>query len=324
MYLYCVFRMPSQVADSIKQILPGYMGTPSPDPQAVRRSAAPPTGVSPRGVSPSPRVVSPSPRVRSALDNVDLGESLDDDAVRNSDDKPRPGRSPRSGRGSGVSSPSLGGTGRRSPLVGSASPRDQRQNNTESPRVAKPDLRQSPRPGSKSSARSSPATGRNNRESPVSFGGQTPRSVRSQQGSPRTPRSQHESPRTSRSPTRSHQVSPRTSRSLDGTPRSARSQHESPRTSGLQQASPSRSQQGTPRSARSQHGSPRTGRSPHMSPRNNVKFPDVSGHGSRSHTPRSIKSPLVTPRAELVTGGSSRSSPGVKGQYLVLPISVTY
>ena len=308
--------MPSQVADSIKQILPGYMGTPSPDPQAVRRSATSGTGLSPRAVSPSPRGVSPSPRVRSALDNVDLGESLDDDAVRNSYDKAKAARSPRSGRGSGVSSPSPRRTGRGSPLVGSASPQDQRQYNTESPRVTKPDLRRSPRPGS--SARSSPATGRNNRESPVSFGGETPRSVRSQQGSPRTPRSQHESPRTPRSPTRSHQVSPRTSRSLDETPRSARSQHESPRTSRSQQASPSRSQQGTPRSARSQQGSSRTGRSPHMSPRNNVKSPDVSGHGSRSHTPRSIKSPLITPRAELVTGGSSRSSPGVKGQYLVL------
>ena len=80
-------RLPTEVADSIKQILPGYTGTPSPDPRAGYKRQ------SPRINSPSPRM---SPSVRSALDNVDLRDSMnnyDDDDVtpRNSCDRVQSG-----------------------------------------------------------------------------------------------------------------------------------------------------------------------------------------------------------------------------------------
>ena len=91
-------RLPTEVSESIKQILPGYTGTPSPDPHA--RGHKPP----------SPRITSPSPRVRSALDNVDLRDSMnndeDDITPRNSYDRVRSGRSSsRSAQGSPYTSP---------------------------------------------------------------------------------------------------------------------------------------------------------------------------------------------------------------------------
>ena len=235
--------------------------------------------------------------MRSALDNVDLRDSVDDDKPKKPYSNVKSSRSQINGSGHvspftsprGVQSPS---SDRRSPLVDRSSPRERRRSNNESPRVTTPKLRQSPRSRSGTGTRASPGIGKT-RESPVLSRGHSPRSVRSQQ----------ESPGGSKSPTRSHQASPKTSRS----------QQESPRTSRSQQGSPVKSNQGSPRTSGSPQESPKTGRSTRMSPRTNMRSPEESFHSSRSHTPRSIKSPLVTPRAELITAGSARSSSGIKG-----------